>query len=73
MGKRGSCFIAWKSSSNIMMSIRHHQLIAVSLYGIRLVDLKFRARNAVERIIYKNRLFHCCYFNHNRHRFFSYI
>ena len=46
-------FIAWKSSSNMMMSMGAiASSLLCSLYGIRLVDLKFRARNAVERIIY---------------------
>ena len=46
-------FIAWKSSSNMMMSVAAiASSLLSSLYGIRLVGLNFRARNAVERIIY---------------------
>ena len=46
-------FIAWKSSSNIMMNIAAiASSLVCSLYGIRRVGLNFRARNAVERIIY---------------------
>ncbi|MGB0817209.1 MAG: phosphate ABC transporter permease subunit PstC [Candidatus Puniceispirillaceae bacterium] len=46
-------FIAWKSSSNMMMSVAAiASSLLCSLYGIRLVGLNFRARNAVERIIY---------------------
>jgi phosphate transport system permease protein len=46
-------FVAWKSSSNMMMSIAAiTSSLLCSLYGIRLVGLNFRARNAVERIIY---------------------
>lgn len=45
-------FIAWKSSSNIMMNIAAiASSLVCSLYGIRRVGLNFRARNAVERII----------------------
>lgn len=46
-------FIAWKSSSTMMMSVAAiASSLLCSLYGIRLVGLNFRARNAVERIIY---------------------
>jgi phosphate transport system permease protein len=46
-------FVAWKSSSNIMMSIAAiTSSLLCSLYGIRLVGLNFKARNAVEWIIY---------------------
>ncbi|MGB1367591.1 MAG: phosphate ABC transporter permease subunit PstC, partial [Candidatus Puniceispirillaceae bacterium] len=46
-------FIAWKSSSNMMMSMAAiASSLLCSLYGIQLVDLNFRARNAVERIIH---------------------
>ena len=46
-------FIAWKSSSTMMMSVAAiASSLLCSLYGIRLVGLNFRAQNAVERIIY---------------------
>ncbi len=52
--KQGAAqFIAWKSSSNMMMSMAAiASSLLCSLYGIRLIGLNFRARNAVERIIY---------------------
>ncbi len=51
--KQGAAqFIAWKSSSNMMMSMAAiASSLLCSLYGIRLIGLNFRARNAVERII----------------------